>query len=167
MCSVLFYNVHSNNCTSSVYISVQSYSKSPKCFGLPGVPSSRSPVSNPQNVPLYGKRVGTVTHLHTELKFKLKQKRKHSGNVKMFIVQYPLWWYYSKSKKWFVLQYFSMAAVRWKLLVLGPQYSQGISQPDKIHYTGTAKFRRQDKLQLYVGNMHLNGTNYPSIFCLY
>jgi len=40
-------------------------SKSPKCFGLPGVPSSRSPVSNPQNVPLYGKRVGTVTHLHT------------------------------------------------------------------------------------------------------
>lgn len=109
----------------------------------------------------------TVTHLHTELKFKLKQKRKHSGNVKMFIVQYPLWWYYSKSKKWFVLQYFSMAAVRWKLLVLGPQYSQGISQPDKIHYTGTAKFRRQDKLQLYVGNMHLNGTNYPSIFCLY
>jgi hypothetical protein len=37
----------------------------------------------------------TISYLHTELKFKLKHKRKHSENVKIFIVQYRLWWYYN------------------------------------------------------------------------
>jgi len=39
-------------------------SKSRTYFGTPWVPSSGSPLSSPQNDPLYGKRVETVTHLH-------------------------------------------------------------------------------------------------------